>query len=134
MDPHNSEDRFSRVRVRQRVLPVLEAELGPGVAEALARSAALARADADLLDELAAVEWGEQDADLLDCSRLTQLAPPLRSRVLRAWLLTCGAEEVSAAHLAAVTALVTDWHGQRWVEIPGLRVSRSQGSLRAVGN
>lgn len=133
IDPHNSEDRFSRVRVRQRVLPVLEAELGPGVAEALARSATLARADADLLDELAAVEL-EPAADLLDCARLAQLAPALRSRVLRAWLLTCGAAEVSAAHLAAVTALVTDWHGQRWVEIPGLRVSRSQGSLRAVGN
>lgn len=134
IDPHNSEERFARVRVRQRVLPVLEAELGPGVAEALARSAALARADADLLDELAAVELGEPGADLLDCARLAQLAPALRSRVLRAWLLACGAAEVSAAHLAAVTALVTDWHGQRWVEIPGLRVSRSQGSLRAVGN
>ncbi len=134
IDPHNSEDRFSRVRVRQRVLPMLEAELGPGVAEALARSAALARADADLLDELAAAELGEPAADLLDCARLAQLAPALRSRVLRAWLFTCGAAEVGAAHLAAVTALVTDWHGQRWVEIPGLRVSRSQGSLRAVGN
>ncbi|MBA3020078.1 tRNA lysidine(34) synthetase TilS [Propionicimonas sp.] len=134
VDPHNSEERFARVRVRQRVLPVLEAELGPGVAEALARSAALARADADLLDELAAVELGEPEADLLDCARLAQLAPALRSRVLRAWLLACGAAEVSAAHLAAVTGLVTDWHGQRWVEIPGLRVSRSQGSLRAVGN
>jgi tRNA(Ile)-lysidine synthase len=132
-DPHNSEDRFSRVRVRERVLPVLEAELGPGVAEALARSAGLARADADLLDELAAAELNALDAELLDCARLSQLAPALRSRVLRAWLLAGGAGEVSAAHLASVTALVTDWHGQRWVEVPGLRVSRSGGSLRTLG-
>ncbi|GAA3118244.1 hypothetical protein GCM10020001_042770 [Nonomuraea salmonea] len=52
-DPHNEDPRFTRVRVRRRVLPVLEAELGPGVAEALARTAAMAREDADALDEWA---------------------------------------------------------------------------------
>ncbi|MFI2365608.1 tRNA lysidine(34) synthetase TilS [Promicromonospora sp. NPDC019610] len=43
-----------RSQVRGRVLPVLEATLGPGVAEALARTADQARDDADLLDSLAA--------------------------------------------------------------------------------
>lgn len=43
-----------RSRVRTRVLPVLERELGPGVAAALARSAELLREDADALDALAA--------------------------------------------------------------------------------
>ncbi|MGB3413797.1 MAG: tRNA lysidine(34) synthetase TilS, partial [Microbacteriaceae bacterium] len=38
-DPHNSDERYTRVRVRQQVLPLLESELGPGVAEALARTA-----------------------------------------------------------------------------------------------
>lgn len=45
-----------RSAVRHVVLPVLEAELGPGVAQALARTAALARDDADALDALAARE------------------------------------------------------------------------------
>jgi tRNA(Ile)-lysidine synthase len=129
-DPHNSDDRYARVRVRSRVLPLLEAELGPGVAEALARSAELARADADLLDELAAAAAVEAAADRLGCAGLAGLAPALRSRVLRSWLRAQGATEVGAVHLAAVAALVTDWHGQRWVDIPGLRVSRSSGSLR----
>ena len=31
-DPHNTDPAFTRVRVRRRVLPVLEDELGPGVA------------------------------------------------------------------------------------------------------
>ncbi|WP_158374879.1 tRNA lysidine(34) synthetase TilS [Cellulosimicrobium cellulans] len=44
----------ARSRVRARVLPVLERELGPGVAAALARSADLLREDADALDALAA--------------------------------------------------------------------------------
>ncbi|MFM6940239.1 MAG: tRNA lysidine(34) synthetase TilS, partial [Rhodoluna sp.] len=50
IDPHNSEDRFSRVRVRQAVLPMLEIELGPGMAESLARTAELIREDSEYLD------------------------------------------------------------------------------------
>ena len=46
-DPHNSDRRFRRVRVRDVVLPTLEAELGPGIAEALARTASLLADDAD---------------------------------------------------------------------------------------
>lgn len=52
-DPHNHDPRFTRSRVRHRVLPLLEAELGPGVTAALARTADLLRADATTLDEIA---------------------------------------------------------------------------------
>jgi hypoxanthine phosphoribosyltransferase len=51
-DPHNAARDFARVRVRSSVLPLLEAELGPGVAAALARTAAQLREDADALDAL----------------------------------------------------------------------------------
>ena len=51
-DPHNDDPRFTRSRVRSTVLPVLERELGPGVAAALARTADLLREDAAALDEL----------------------------------------------------------------------------------
>jgi len=57
----------ARSRVRARVLPVLERELGPGVAAALARSADLLREDADALDALA--------ADLLDRAAAAGAAP-----------------------------------------------------------
>jgi tRNA(Ile)-lysidine synthase len=53
-DPHNDDPQYTRVRVRHEVLPVLEEALGPGVVEALARTAGLLRADADALDQLAA--------------------------------------------------------------------------------
>lgn len=129
-DPHNAELGFSRVRVRQRVLPVLEAELGPGVAEALARGADLARADADLLDELAAEKLRLHPAGELDCARLDELPPALLGRVLRDWLRAAGGTDLSAANIASVAALVTDWHGQRWVEVPGVRVAREHGRLR----
>ena len=55
-DPHNSDRRFTRVRVRDTVLPTLEAELGPGVAEAWRRTAELVRDDNELLDQLAAAD------------------------------------------------------------------------------
>src|SRR6202046_2092563 len=48
-DPQNADPGFARARVRHRLLPALEAELGPGVAEALARRARLVRAGADFL-------------------------------------------------------------------------------------
>lgn len=128
-DPHNDEPRFTRVRVRRTVLPVLEAELGPGIAAALARTAELARADADALDALAGrVETPDQ----LPCDGVAELPAALRHRVLRRWLLQHGAVELSRAHTLAVDALCTDWHGQRWVEVPGLRVSRRDGLLLAV--
>jgi tRNA(Ile)-lysidine synthase len=128
-DPHNSEARFTRVRVRRQVLPVLEAQLGPGVAQALARTAELARADADLLDSMAADALAGLDPSALDCTVLTGLPQALLGRVLRDWLRQRGAEDVSAAHIAAVASLVTDWHGQRWIEVPGVRVYRSKGRL-----
>lgn len=130
LDPHNSEPRFTRTRVRERVLPLLEAELGPGVALALARSAELARADADLLDELAATELAAQRGAELDCSWLDGLPRALLFRVLRDWLRAVGAVDLSATGLAGVAALVTAWHGQRWAEVPGVRVVRQDGHLR----
>ena len=125
-DPHNASERFTRVRVRHTVLPVLEAELGPGIAEALARTAELAREDADALDALAAAVG---TPDELPCAVLAELPPALRQRVLRGWLLARGASEVTRRHVLAVAALVDDWHGQQWVEVPGLRVARRDGAL-----
>ena len=53
-DPHNVDPRFTRVRLRHEVLPLLEDVLAGGVAEALARTAAQLREDADALDAVAA--------------------------------------------------------------------------------
>ncbi len=52
-DPHNADARFTRVRLRTEVLPLLEDVLGGGVAEALARTAAQLRDDDAALDAAA---------------------------------------------------------------------------------
>jgi tRNA(Ile)-lysidine synthase len=119
--------------VREHVLPVLEAELGPGVAAALARTAALLRADADLLDQLA-VDAGrgvERDGGL-DCVRLSALPTALRTRVLRDWLRALGAGDLTADHVATVDALVIRWHGQGPAHLPAVRVRRTDGVLRVL--
>jgi tRNA(Ile)-lysidine synthase len=57
-DPHNFDPSYARARVRHQALPALEAALGPGIAEALARSAAQLSADCAALDAIAtAEEW-----------------------------------------------------------------------------
>ena len=127
-DPHNADPAFARVRVRDRVMPLLETELGPGVAEALARTAQLAREDADLLDELARQVPGT-GAEELDCEGLAGLPTALRSRVLRNWLAGRGVVDLQATHLRSVDRLVTEWHGQRRVEVPGAAVRRIGGRL-----
>ena len=53
-DPHNTDRRFTRTRLRHEVLPLLEEVLGGGVAEALARTATALRADTELVDALIA--------------------------------------------------------------------------------
>ncbi|RYZ26201.1 MAG: tRNA lysidine(34) synthetase TilS, partial [Propionibacteriaceae bacterium] len=111
----------------------LEAELGPGVPAALARSAGLLRADADLLDRLAdeAAPAVHRDGGL-DCGRLAALPTALRTRVLHGWLRTRGVRDLTADHIAAVDALVTGWHGQGPTHLPGLRVARTDGVLRPL--
>ena len=62
-DPHNGDPSFARVRVRHQVLPALEEALGPGIAGALARSAAQLSADCEALDAIARGEaWRIQPA------------------------------------------------------------------------
>jgi len=126
-DPHNADDRYARARVRSRVLPLLEAELGPGVTEALARTAELTRLDADLLDQLA--DRLHPPDDTLDCSVLADAPAALRRRVIRVWLGARGATAVGYAHVLAVEELVTGWNGQQGVDVPGLRVVRAEGRL-----
>ena len=131
-DPHNGNTEFSRVRVRTEVLPMMEAKLGPGIAAALSRSAAILREDADALDEIARAEIAQSDLAHLDCEHLSSLAKAIRSRVLRAAIYAAGAPSgsITADHLAAVEALVTSWRGQGALSLPGgVKVERISGRL-----
>ena len=115
------------------MLPTLEAELGPGVAEALARTAELLRDDTELLDRLAAEAYrtaeGLGGTDTLDCTALESQPPALRRRILRLWLLAHGIGDLTLRHIGAVESLIIDWHGQKSIQLPGATVTRSGGRL-----
>ena len=136
-DPHNQDFRFARARVRHQALPALEAALGPGVAEALVRTAGQLRADAECLEELAFAESGKlRDAASspagLDVAWLRDLPTAIRTRVLRdaAIMAGCPPGALAAGHVERVDELVTGWHGQRWVDLPGgVRARRQAGKV-----
>ena len=127
-DPHNTDQGFARVRVREVVLPTLEQALGPGIAEALARTATLLTDDADLLDRLA--DEAYPGTDTLDCQLLVSLPPALRRRVLLRWLRAGGATDLTSAHLGRVESLITHWHGQGPAQLPSAEVVRDGGVLK----
>ncbi|POY29622.1 tRNA lysidine(34) synthetase TilS [Mycobacterium kansasii] len=117
-DPHNTDRRFTRTRLRQEVLPLLEDVLGGGVAEALARTATALREDTDLIDTIAARALTAAAAGSgLDTAALTALPGPVRRRVIRRWLLAGGATGLTDKQIRGVDALVTDWHGQGGVAV-----------------
>ena len=131
-DPHNQSMEYARVRVREKVLPLMESEIGPGIADALTRSAKLLRDDADALDEWAEEVLGEIDPNEMDIEMLASLPRAIRSRVIRRAIYLAGAPSGSlgAEHIEPVEALVTAWKGQGPVSLPGgVTVSRISGRL-----
>ena len=127
-DPHNDNSDFLRVRVRKNVLPIMESELGPGIREALTRSANLLRDDADALDSMAEEFWSQDKS--LEVEPLTKLPKAVRSRVLRLALFESGVSQLSADQVGQVEALISNWKGQGEVSLPaGVKVSRISGRL-----
>ena len=117
-DPHNTDERFARVRAR-RALADLDAALGPGIDAALARTAALARADADALDLLAERRLQGVDPSAMPVDLLDAEASAVRRRMWRLAAAHCGSRALTHTHLAALDALVADWRGQGPVDLPG---------------
>ncbi len=131
-DPHNLSSEFSRVRVRQNILPLIEREIGPGIIDALSRSAKILREDASALDEWADSVFAQINPTDIEISTLAILPIAVRSRVLRKAIYAAGAPagSISASHLEPIEAFVSDWRGQGHTSLPGgVKVCRISGRL-----
>lgn len=133
-DPHNHDPAYARTRVRHRALPALVEALGPDVVAGLARSARLLGDDADALDALAreATVGLVDEAGTLDAAGLQLLPRALRTRIIRSAAVAagCPAGALTAAHVDRLEALVSYWHGQGGVDLPGgLAGERAYGRL-----
>lgn len=131
-DPHNQSMEFTRVRVREVVLPTMEKEIGPGISDALARSAKLLRDDADALDYLSDEIFSKLEPASLEISKLESQPRAIRTRILRRAIYLAGAPQgsLSAEHIEPVEALITAWKGQGPISLPGgVTVARISGRL-----
>ena len=128
-DPHNTDLNFTRVKVRKEVLPVLEKELGPGISQALSRTADMLRDDADALDAYAKMIL---DAGDIAIETLELLPKAVRTRVLRQLAIAGGAlvNDLSREHVLLIDNLITNWKGQGPLNLPGqVNVKRESGKL-----
>ena len=128
-DPMNTDDTFSRVRVRRNLLPALEIELGPGVAEALARTAAQLREDDEVLTQLAneafdRVAKAQATQINLEVAGFAQLPLAIRHRVVQRAAELLDAPMLARVHIRGIDDLVDSWHGQKPLTLPGIRVER----------
>ena len=130
-DPHNLDPAYTRVRVRERVLPVLEAELGPGVAEALARTAEQLREDEEAftsqIDEFIEELCEPAEAGIaVSAAALAANPAALRQRIIRHVVASEFGVSLTRTQTLEVARLVTDWHGQGPIDLPGgIRATRA---------
>jgi tRNA(Ile)-lysidine synthase len=130
-DPHNEDPRFMRSRVRRSVLPVMEQELGPGIAEALARTADQLREDMDVLDSLAeAVYEQAQVTDGIDVGQVKQVETAILTRCVRRAAVDAGAipSELTRAHVLAALGLLGSPGGKQ-VQLPGHITAYAEGDV-----
>lgn len=133
-DPHNADPAYARVRVRERVLPVLEAELGPGIADALARTAAQLREDAEAFDDMIdetiedIVEHAEAGISV-SVAALAANPAALRNRIIRHVVASEFHASLTRAQTLEVARLVTAWSGQGPIDLPGCRARRVGGRV-----
>jgi tRNA(Ile)-lysidine synthase len=133
-DPHNLDPRFARVRVREKVLPVLEAELGPGIAAALARTAAQLREDSEAFEEMIdetiedIVEHAEAGISV-SAAALAANPAALRHRIIRHVVAAEFGASLTRAQTLEVARLATEWSGQGPIDLPGCRARRVGGRI-----
>lgn len=133
-DPHNVDPRYARVRVRDRVLPVLEDELGPGIAVALARTAEQLREDddafADMIDETIEDIVEHAEAGIaVSVPALAANPAALRNRIIRHVVGSEFGVSLTRAQTLEVARLVTDWSGQGPIDLPRCTATRRGNRL-----
>jgi tRNA(Ile)-lysidine synthase len=127
-DPTNDDPRFRRNRVRRELIPYLESRINPSARKALARAAALAADESELLAGLArelAERIGRRDGEGVVLARPGLASAPraLARLAIRHWLAEVGGlREVSAAHVERILALAAcERASGRRLPLPGGR-------------
>jgi tRNA(Ile)-lysidine synthase len=133
VDRTNASARFTRNRIRRRVLPLLARELNPAIHAALGRAADLFRDDDAALETAARARLRHLGSPAgLDCGRLQRLAPALQRRVVRLWIAAerGSLRTINLEHVERVRAIAREGADGGSVSLPGGGVTRTRGRLR----
>ena len=130
-DPTNLTGKYARNRVRLEILPILE-ELHPGAARNLARGAALAREDLEVLEDLAAEIIERRGGEVvLPLGKLSELHPALRRHaVRRAYSVVLpDAPQLGSVLVEAALGLTEKGEGTRLLDLPGGVVASARAGV-----
>jgi tRNA(Ile)-lysidine synthase len=136
-DPSNDDILYLRNRLRHRVIPAIEAELGRGALDHLPALASAWREEEAYLQSEAGryaefVMVGSAASPRLDVRALRAVPAALRSRIVRAWLAERTgrpATSFSRAESAAILALAETPAGTRRIALDRLIVVNVYGTL-----
>ena len=148
-DPTNRDQRVLRNRVRHRLIPFLAEHFSPAITDVLARGAAIARDDADWIDEAAnaaaagIVQYSEgrvpaeagpaEGSFRMDAVRLAAEPPAVARRIARDVLERAGERRVGFEHVERLRRLAqADGTRPAASDFPGCRVERRGATLRVT--
>jgi tRNA(Ile)-lysidine synthase len=136
VDEMNDDVRFTRVRIRKELMPLMSS-FNRKFVETLARTAALLREDASALSSEAealldtARNGDETQPGSLSVNLLRQAPAAVRRRALRQWIASASGhlKRVEMVHLLSIDKILESSKGTV-VEMPrGIRISRKGGRL-----
>lgn len=138
-DSSNLDLTYRRNWIRQDLLPLLRTQLNPEVDRALTNLAEISFDESQWLDglvaeKLAELARAEVDWMVLDCERFRREPLALRRRLLRALMEQVKGDlrEIEFAHIEAGLQLTDECEGNGRIQVPGLDLMRSFGSLRVI--
>ena len=114
-DSTNEDEKFSRVKIRKKLIPLLR-EFNPKIVEALARTAFVLQKDAEQVPVV-----GYQLSEELTVRELQSLSKPMLYQILRQWLKAGRGDlrQIDLHHIAAIEKLVFSRKSGRTIELPG---------------
>ncbi|MEJ4111943.1 tRNA lysidine(34) synthetase TilS [Corynebacterium kroppenstedtii] len=133
-DPTNTSGTNLRSRVRTEIIPRMRDVLGAAAIDNAVTTAAMIRTDEDYLTHCASqalTQCSHHDTLTVDVDIYRRQPPALRGRIIKQWL-SRRAGPLTRAHVDAIDALATHWHGQGGVAIPWPQSPAPPGRLIVV--
>lgn len=133
-DPHNFDRQFARVKIRLDVIPKLIEALGQNVVSGLARTARMARMDAEALEQIAASVYPNLviENELL-IGELVSQPQAIQTRIVHHWLIARGVpgSSLTSDHVFAVCRMAADPQVKGPIKVAGgVEVQKASGRLR----